>query len=66
MSLKEIRGDAVQATFGQQIRNYILYPYKLVKDARTGCETVDVKDVLDGDLDGFISAYLKQVPATKP
>ena len=58
-TLKEIRGDAVDANFGQQIRNYVLYPYKMVKDVRTQHETAAVKDVLDGDLDGFMAAYLR-------
>lgn len=44
--------------FGSQIRNYVLHPYKLIKDARTGVERTDVQNVLDGDLNGFIKAYL--------
>ncbi|MFM7853921.1 MAG: peptide chain release factor 2, partial [Flammeovirgaceae bacterium] len=43
-----------------QIRNYVLHPYKLVKDARTGVESHDAQSVLDGDLDDFIKAYLLQ------
>ena len=54
-----IKGDVVEATFGQQIRNYVFAPYKMVKDARTAFETAQVQDVMDGDLDGFISAYLR-------
>ena len=46
--------------FGSQIRNYVLHPYKLVKDNRTGLERSDVQNVLDGDLDDFIKAYLMQ------
>ena len=46
--------------FGSQIRNYILHPYKLVKDNRTGVERKDVQNVLDGDIGGFIKAYLMQ------
>lgn len=57
--LKEIRGEQVEATFGQQIRNYVFAPYKLVKDTRTGAETSQVNDVMDGDLDLFVSAYLR-------
>jgi peptide chain release factor 2 len=44
--------------FGSQIRNYVLHPYKLIKDARTGFERTDVQNVLDGDLDDFIKAFL--------
>ncbi|MDX1906340.1 MAG: peptide chain release factor 2 [Bacteroidia bacterium] len=44
--------------WGSQIRNYVLHPYKLVKDVRTGTETSDAQGVLDGDLDDFIKAYL--------
>ncbi len=46
--------------FGSQIRNYVLHPYKLVKDIRTGVERSDVQNVLDGDLDEYIKAYLMQ------
>jgi peptide chain release factor 2 len=44
--------------FGSQIRNYVLHPYKLIKDVRTGQERFDVQNVLDGDLDSFIKSYL--------
>jgi len=55
--------DKIEATkmkidFGSQIRNYVLHPYKLVKDARTGVERHDAQNVLDGDLDDFIKAFL--------
>ena len=50
----------VPAEFGNQIRSYILHPYKLVKDHRTNHKTSDTNAVLDGDLDGFIKAYLLQ------
>jgi peptide chain release factor 2 len=56
--LAALRGEHVDATFGSQIRNYVLHPYTLVKDLRTGYETSDVNGVLDGDLDPFIEAYL--------
>uniref|UniRef100_A0A804UEJ3 Prokaryotic-type class I peptide chain release factors domain-containing protein n=2 Tax=Zea mays TaxID=4577 RepID=A0A804UEJ3_MAIZE len=57
--IKQIRGDIVKAEWGQQIRNYVFHPYKLVKDVRTGCETSDITGVMDGELDPFIRAYLK-------
>ncbi|CAM8938666.1 unnamed protein product [Rhodiola kirilowii] len=57
--IKQIKGDMVKAEWGQQIRNYVFHPYKLVKDVRTGLETSDIASVMDGDLDPFIKAYLK-------
>ena len=57
-TLQDIRGDAVTADFGRQIRNYVLDPYKLVKDVRTSHEEPDASAVLDGRLDGFITAFL--------
>lgn len=58
----EIRGDLVKAEWGQQIRNYVFHPYKLVKDTRTGCETSDVQGFMDGDaqvMGEFMGAYLR-------
>ena len=52
------KGEAQDVNFGSQIRSYVLHPYTLVKDLRTNYETGDVQRVLDGDLDGFIRAYL--------
>mmetsp|Transcript_6705 Transcript_6705/g.9072 ORF Transcript_6705/g.9072 Transcript_6705/m.9072 type:complete len:424 (-) Transcript_6705:253-1524(-) len=57
--LKEIRGDMVDASWGQQIRNYVFHPYKIVKDIRTGAETSQVQNVMDGELDMFVNEYLK-------
>ena len=54
------RGEVQDINFGSQIRSYILHPYNLVKDHRTGEETGNVSAVLDGELDPFINAYLKQ------
>src|SRR5258708_36137449 len=56
--LAQIRGDHIDASFGTQIRSYVLHPYTMVKDLRTEHETSDVSGVLDGDLDQFVEAYL--------
>jgi peptide chain release factor 2 len=58
--IADIRGDAVEAAWGNQIRNYVFDPYKLVKDVRTSTETSAITDVMNGDLDPFIQAYLRQ------
>src|SRR5690606_35400700 len=55
-----IEGDKKKIEWGSQIRNYVLHPYKLIKDNRTDYETSNVQDVLDGDLDEFIKAYLME------
>ena len=56
--LDELRGPKHEISFGNQIRNYVLYPFQLVKDTRTGIETGNVSSVLDdGDLDRFIVGY---------
>jgi peptide chain release factor 2 len=56
--LSELRGAKTEASWGNQIRNYVLYPYQLVKDVRTGVETGNVDSVLvNGDLDPFVIAY---------
>ena len=58
--VNEIRGDMVEASWGAQIRNYVLHPYKMVKDQRTGWETTNAQAFLDGDLlDDCIGAYLR-------
>ena len=53
-----IESSKLQIDFGSQIRNYVLHPYKLVKDLRTNIERNDVSNVLDGDIDAFIKAFL--------
>jgi peptide chain release factor 2 len=58
--IAEIRGDMVEAAWGTQIRNYVFQPYQMVKDLRTAVETSAIKDVMDGELDEFIAAYLRQ------
>jgi peptide chain release factor 2 len=54
----KIESGKMRIDFGSQIRNYVLHPYKLIKDARTGYETSDVQSVLDGGLNEFIKAFL--------
>lgn len=57
----KIEAGKMKIDFGSQIRNYVLHPYKLVKDARTGVERTDAQNVLDGDLDDFIKAFLLEL-----
>ncbi len=57
--ISDIRGDVKEIGWGNQIRSYVLQPYTMVKDHRTGEESGNVDNVLDGGLDGFIGAYLK-------
>lgn len=58
--LEKIKGPKKDIAWGNQIRSYVLQPYRLVKDLRTGYEVGDADAVLDGELDGFIEAYLRQ------
>ena len=60
-TLKEIKGDFSQITWGSQIRSYVFQPYTLVKDHRTGTEAGNVQAVMDGDIDVFINEELKQL-----
>ena len=57
--ISDIKGNQMQIAWGSQIRSYVFMPYTMVKDHRTGYETGNVQAVMDGDLDGFINAYLK-------
>ena len=54
----KVEGGKMKIEWGSQIRNYVLHPYKLVKDNRTDFESSNPNNVLDGDLDGFIKAFL--------
>ena len=56
----ELEGSKKRIEWGSQIRSYVLHPYKMVKDLRTGVSTADTQGVLDGDLDQFMKAYLMQ------
>ena len=61
--IEDIQGNKANIEWGSQIRSYVFMPYTLVKDNRTGYEVGDVQAVMDGDLDGFITAYLKNEAA---
>ena len=58
--IADIRGDIVEAAWGNQIRNYVFHPYQMVKDLRTAEETTDVQSVMDGELDTFIHSLLRK------
>jgi peptide chain release factor 2 len=58
-TLSELRGEYTKAEWGSQIRSYVLHPYQMVKDHRTDYEVGNAQGVLNGDLDGFIEAYLR-------
>ncbi|MCB1075011.1 MAG: peptide chain release factor 2 [Simkania sp.] len=59
-SIKEIGGEKKEIAWGSQIRNYVFQPYTLVKDTRTKYEEGNIQEVMDGELDGFVNAYLKE------
>ena len=59
----KVEGAKKKIEWGSQIRSYVLHPYKMVKDVRTGHETSDAQGVLDGDIDGFLKAYLMEFGA---
>lgn len=61
--IEDIKGDQKEIAWGSQIRSYVFMPYTLAKDHRTGFEMVNITAVMDGDIDGFINAYLKQKSA---
>ena len=57
--IQEIRGDMVEASWGTQIRNYVMHPYKMIKDQRSGWETSNIQNFMDGDLENCIADLLK-------
>ena len=63
-SRSSYEGEKKEIGFGSQIRSYVLQPYQMVKDVRTGQEAGDVQRILDGDLDEFVEAYLAQQART--
>ena len=64
--ISDLRGDVKEIGFGSQIRSYVLQPYTMIKDHRTGFEVGNVTNVLDGGIDGFISAFLKWESLGRP
>ncbi len=64
--ISDIRGDVLENGFGSQIRSYVLQPYTMIKDHRTGFSVGNVGNVLDGEIDGFISAFLKWESLGRP
>jgi peptide chain release factor 2 len=58
---EELKGEHVEAGWGNQIRSYVLQPYRMVKDLRTDHEVGNADAVLDGDLDGFMESYLRHM-----
>jgi peptide chain release factor 2 len=57
--IEDIRGEKTNIEWGSQIRSYVFMPYTLAKDSRTGYEDGNINAVMDGEIDGFINAYLK-------
>jgi peptide chain release factor 2 len=62
--MAKARGEVKDVAWGSQIRSYVMQPYTMVKDHRTGHEVGDVQRVLDGDLDGFVRDYLEKTAAS--
>ena len=62
--IEDIQGNKANIEWGSQIRSYVFMPYTLAKDTRTGYEEGNIDSVMDGEIDGFINAYLKHLSAT--
>ena len=58
--IEDLKGNQMEIAWGSQIRSYVFHPYNLVKDHRTNFEMGNINAVMDGDIDGFINAYLKK------
>ena len=65
-AVRQLKGEHVEAGWGNQIRSYVLHPYQMVKDLRTGHETGNTSAVLDGDLDAFMQAELERLATGRP
>ena len=63
--MSKVGGEKKDIEWGSQIRSYVLQPYQMVKDIRTGFETSNTQGMLDGEIDGFIEAYLKMKAGNK-
>ena len=57
--IEDLTGELKDMGWGSQIRSYVFHPYNMVKDHRTNVETANIQAVMDGEIDGFINAYLK-------